>query len=595
MDDASTPHPDPPPQAGREERQAGGLLDLRARRGPLIVAVVTVAALVLHLPQLLGNNHQDFFIYRAGALLGLRGGSPYDQDALRELVRGQYPGDDRLAENCGFFLAPQAVAVFAPFAALPWPAAKAAWSLASFGLAGLAVWHLTAFCAAPEWSRRFVPLAAVGFLLNPVVLTSMPVGQTSLLFFACVVLGEAAYQTGWRRLAGLLWAVPFCKPHLALPLLPLAWYLGGWRRAVALALWVAGLNVLGGLVSTGSPLLLRDYLAHLAAGHKAVIFNRVDLNFQITSWNRLLFGWTGVAIDLGAVGTLAGYAVWAGLVLGRGALAGERPPPGWAAATAAVGALLCCQVLAYELVLLGLVIPHVLDLAAAGRRRTVLVFLLLLGLASVPFDVIQALGEGGRFGAWEGAVASHRSTAVALLAVTLLVGGWPRLLSHLLLPVRPLFRRRSANLGGLGPGAVLGVHQHHRRLVLLGVLGSQGGERGDDDHVPGLDQVRPGPVHLHHPAAALPGEGVGDQPGAGGHVPDVDLLVRQDVGRVQQVGVDGQAPLVVEFGRGDRGPVDLRLEHFPPHGHLRGAIRPSPVFYGRPAGHPGCSPRVGEQ
>jgi hypothetical protein len=391
----------------------------------LIVVALTSAAVVMHLPHLLGNNHQDFFIYRAGALLGLRGGSPYDQHALRELVRGQYPGDDKLVENCGFFLAPQAVAVFGPFAALPWPAAKAAWSLLSFGLAGLAVWKLTAFCASPEWSRRFVPLVAAAFLLNPIVLTGMPVGQTSLLFFACIVLGESAHQAGWRRLAGLLWAVPFCKPHLALPLVPLAWYLGGWRRAVELVAWVGALNLLGGLLSAGSPLLLKDYLDHLSNAHKAVIFNRVGLNFQITSWNRLLFGWTGVEIDLSAVSTLLGYAVWAVLVLGRVLLAKERPTAAWATAVAAVGALLCCQVLAYELVLLGLVVPQVLDLAAAGRRGLVLVFLALFGLASVPFEVIAALGEGGRFGAWEGAVTSHRSLSVALLAAALLVGGWP--------------------------------------------------------------------------------------------------------------------------------------------------------------------------
>jgi hypothetical protein len=440
MVDALTPHPDPPPLGGREEeksgpypqggreyRQAGSLLGLLARRGRLLVAAVTAAAVALHLSPLFGNHHQDFFIYRAGALLGLRGGSPYDREALRELVRGQYPGDEGLAENCGFFLAPQAVAVFAPFAALPWPAAKAAWSLLSFGLAGLAVWHLTAFCADPGWARRFVPLVAAGFLLNPLVLAGMVVGQTSLAFFACVVLGEAAHRAGWRRLTGLLWAVPFCKPHLALPLLPLAWYLGGWRRAVELALWVAGLNALGGLVSTGSPLLVTDYLAHLTADHRRVVFNRVDMNFQITGWNRLLFGWTGVAVEQNAITTLAGYVVWGLLVLLWGTVAGRRPTAGWAVAVAAVGALACCQALAYEMVLLGLVAPHVLDLAAAGRRRLVLVFLLLLGLASVPFDVIQVLGEGGRFGAWEGAIASHRSTAVALLAVTLLVGGWPRL------------------------------------------------------------------------------------------------------------------------------------------------------------------------
>jgi hypothetical protein len=400
------------------------MTDLLARRGRLIVAALTAAAFAIHLPHLLGNFHQDFFIYRAGAYLGLRG-SPYDQPALVELVRGQYPGDDKLIENCGFFLAPQTVAVFAPFTALPWPIAKAAWSLLSFGLAGLAVWHLRAFTTNPDRSQRFVPLVAGAFLLNPNIVTGMPVGQTSLAFFACVVLGEAAYQAGWRRLAGLLWAIPFCKPHLALPLIPLAWYLGGWRRAAELVLWVGALNLLGGLLGTGSPMLVKDYLDHLTNAHKAVIFNRVGWNFQITSWNRLLFGWTGVEYDLSAVSTLLGYAVWAALVLGRVFLAKGRPTPAWAAAVAAVGALLCCQVLAYELVLLGLVAPHVLDLAAAGRRGWVLVFLVLLGLASVPFEVIAALGEGGRFGRWEGAVTSHRSTAVALLAVALLVGGWP--------------------------------------------------------------------------------------------------------------------------------------------------------------------------
>ncbi len=409
---------------------------LLARRGRLIVIALTVAAVGIHLPFLLGNHHQDLFIYRAGALLGLRGGSPYDQAALVELVRNQYPGDDALAENCGFFLAPQAVVVFAPFAALPWPVAKAAWSLLSFGLAGLAVWKLPAFTTSPEWARRFVPLAAVGFLLNPTALMGMPVGQTSLLFFACIVLGESAYQSGWRRLAGLLWAVPFCKPHLALSLIPLAWYLGGRRRAVELVVWVGVLNLLGGLLSTGSPLLLRDYLHHLAAAHKAVIFNRVGLNFQITSWNRLLFGWTGTEIDLSAATTLAGYAAWSALVLGRVWFAGQRPTAAWATAVAAVGALLCCQVLAYELVLLGLVVPHVFNLAAAGRRGWVLVFLSLLALASVPFEAVAALGADGRFGTWEGAVTSHRSTAVALLAVTLLVGGWAA--------VRPGRDRRAA-------------------------------------------------------------------------------------------------------------------------------------------------------
>jgi hypothetical protein len=397
------------------------------RHGRLIVALFAAAAFATHLPHLLANNHQDFFIYRAGALLGLRGGSPYDQEGLREAVRGQYPEDERLIENCGFFLSPQGVVVFAPFAPLPWPAAKAAWSLLLYALAGLAVWHLTVFSADPAAARRFLPLVAAGFLLNPLVYAAMPVGQTPLLLFSCVVLGEAAHRAGRRRLAGLLWAIPFMKPHLALPLIPLAWYLGGWRRVAELILWVAGLNLLGSLLSTGSPLLLKDYLDHLAATHKAVLFNRVEFNYQIASWNRLLAGWTGFVIEQTALTTLAGYAVWAGLVLGRVWLAGRSPTAGWAVAAAAVGALLCCQVLAYEMVLLGLVVPHVLDLAAAGRRRAVMAFVALLLLASFPIEPFEALWKRGWLGDWAGVVLSHRSTGVALLAVALLAGGWPSL------------------------------------------------------------------------------------------------------------------------------------------------------------------------
>ena len=52
--------------------------------------------------------------------------------------------------------------------------------------------------------------------------------------------------------------------------------------------------------------------------------------------------------------------------------------------------------------------------------------LAILGLASVPFEVIAVLIEGGRFGRWEGAVTSHRSLSVVLLAAALLVGGWTR-------------------------------------------------------------------------------------------------------------------------------------------------------------------------
>ena len=72
----------------------------------------------------MGNVFEDLFIYRAGAELPRRGVSPYDTDALRAEVARQFPDATEFRENCGFFLTPQAVACFTPFALLPWPVAR---------------------------------------------------------------------------------------------------------------------------------------------------------------------------------------------------------------------------------------------------------------------------------------------------------------------------------------------------------------------------------------------------------------------------------------------------------------------------------------
>src|SRR5205823_1406559 len=100
--------------------------------------------------------------------------------------------------------------------------------------------------------------------------------------------------------------------------------------------------------------------------HKLVVFNRAEINPQVTSWNRLLIALGGPVVELTAAWTLAGYVVWFGLAAGRGAIEKERPGPAWALAAAAVGSLLCCQVLGYELLWLLLVVPWVRELFAAG-------------------------------------------------------------------------------------------------------------------------------------------------------------------------------------------------------------------------------------
>ena len=65
--------------------------------------------------------------------------------------------------------------------------------------------------------------------------------------------------------------------------------------------------------------------------------------------------------------------------------------------------------------------------------------------------------------------------------------------------------------------------------------------------------------------AALAGDRVGLEAGAVVDVDDVDLLVLEDVGGLEQVGVDRDRADVVQVAVGDRGAVDLRLEHHALH------------------------------
>ncbi len=372
------------------------------------------------------NHHEDLWIYTSGAKFGLSGESPYDSPKMHARVAEQYQDPDLIANN-GFFLTPQAILVFAPFAPLPWVAAKLLWCALMVGLSAAVAWKLKAFVpgAFPPW---FTAAAAVVILCNPLSLFVLIVGQTTLLVVACAVLGQAAHNAGRIRLGALLWAIAFIKPHLAIPLLPLAWFLSGWRRPAEIIAWVAGLNFAAGMLVTGSPLFVIDYLAYLQQGHKSVEFNRVGANMQITSWNRLVVANGGPVRELGMLGTLLGYGVWFGLLAVRNGL--KKPSPSWALAGCAVGAPLCCQLLPYELPLLVLVLPYLGELLASENPRDRLAAVLVAAFGT--FALLPG-GEGGMsenfadiFGSWPGirdVLMSHRALGVACLAGTVLIHG----------------------------------------------------------------------------------------------------------------------------------------------------------------------------
>ncbi|CAN5552192.1 hypothetical protein BH11PLA2_BH11PLA2_05500 [soil metagenome] len=335
----------------------------------------------------------DLFIYRAGSVLGWQHQSPYSA-AVREMVTRQYPDDFDLQINCGYFLPPQAIVLFGPFAALPWDSARLLYLILC--LVALAFcWYgtLTAFRSKTAVTLSDVPLLLPFLvLLHSVTRMTFDVGQTTILAAGAIVAGQLAWQADRKWLSTFLWSMAFVKPHIALPLLPLAWYLGGWRRAAMVIAWLAVLNLAACFLAGSSPLFVIDYLEHLGTAHKTVKFNLVKENPQIVSWNVLLYAIGGPAINLTIVQTLLGMSLFAALVVLRCVIAKSKPTPAWAVAVAITGGLVTCQVLAYEAFLLVLVIPHLMDCLDRGRKVDVYVITLLMLLQMPPANVMAKYG-----------------------------------------------------------------------------------------------------------------------------------------------------------------------------------------------------------
>lgn len=392
-----------------------------ARSVPVVAAFLFFAFALL---QAVKTDHaRDFFIFRLGAELAARGQNPYDVPKVQARVAGHYTADDakEFRENCGYFLPPLALLAFLPFAVLPWAAAKVAWAVAN-GLAAYFIARLPLMLRpadSPPPGVLVWAVAPVVLVLNPLTLAIVFVGQFTVVFVGCVAAGLLAFERGKPYLAALVWTLPFVKPHLAIPLIPLAWYLGGWRPAAALVALVGVLNLAGAWVAGGSPLFLKDYFEYLPTAREVVAYNRVEMNPTITSWNRLLYAAGGPLVELGAVGIVAGYLVWFGLAVGRCAVGNVVPSAAWAAAVCAAGGVLCAQVLVYELLFLAVAVPWTRDLFASGHRPRGWLAVGLLAFQIVPLTIAQVAPHRAVIGL--GFTAYH-SFGVALFALLVLAG-----------------------------------------------------------------------------------------------------------------------------------------------------------------------------
>jgi hypothetical protein len=279
---------------------------------------------------------------------------------------------------------------------------------------------------------------AVVVLLNPITLPTLVVGQTSLFFAGCIALGEYCFERGRPRLGCFLWALTFFKPHLALPFFALAGFLGGWKRVAGIVLFVAVLNLLGGLLTrptlAGAIGLFGEYIDYLGSAHKNVVFNLVAANYQIPGWNRMIAAAGGPIIELRIWMVLAGFAVWAAIIAIRLRLAApwhdladrDKIDAAYLLAVTTVGSLFFNQVLASEMILLVLLAPLIAQHIDANRRRDAWVLAGLLVFLILPFNVMDQIADAlglGPLSRGRTVLLSHKCFGMGALSTWLVVRG----------------------------------------------------------------------------------------------------------------------------------------------------------------------------
>jgi hypothetical protein len=388
-----------------------------ASRSLLILMLPLALIAGLMIPETIADGMPDLFIYRAGARLGWQQQSPYGP-GIAVAVAEQWPERTELRDNCGFFLPPMAIVIFGPFAAVDWITAKWLYFFASlvglFVITSLAshVFRVESVMGWPSLTRTPWPVV---WIIALHLLTTMTIvaGQTSLLAAAAILLGQWCHERGRVIMGALFWSMAFMKPHVALPLIPLAYAISGWRRMSWLIVWLVIVNVAASILVTGSLRLLFDYLSYVQSSHQTVAFNRIDWNPQITSWNRLLSSLKIATINLNLLSTLAGYGVIAIVISARMAISVSRPSSAWLAAVAAASAGVACQVMPYEHMMLVMAVPYVMECWPTRRRWAIAVAL---------FPVLQMIPMSQAI--WDLGLGAYRATFSLALLLILLTAKW---------------------------------------------------------------------------------------------------------------------------------------------------------------------------
>jgi hypothetical protein len=384
------------------------------------------------------NKGIDFLLMYNGSRVPMTGRSPYEPNAVdyehpvfRDAARDKlwvltveaFKADNQ--EQIGLFYPPQAYLVFYPPSRLLWHSALAYWTV-FLTLAVMACGSLTwtfdleSQCRSPTVEA----LVIAAFLLHPVTELNVSLGQTTLLMCSGVALGQRARRAGYFWLAAFLWSFAMIKPQLGILLCAPTLLVGGWRFCAATALMAVGLNLLGGLATTGDPLMI---LGLWTDGQMVVgNVNNTARSDYVVSWVRDVYVLTGYEIAMTPTRNLAGLCSWIGLVLGaawpRGGLRWALP---YWLATAAAGSLAFGLAHGYDLVIFILLVPYIFWLYDRAHRRDWIFLAGLITVAAIPLSALRALASRLGPGMAADVLVSHRAFLVLILAVYLLIRGQP--------------------------------------------------------------------------------------------------------------------------------------------------------------------------
>jgi hypothetical protein len=278
---------------------------LRAQSIALAICLWSVYAWVLATPGLRDRNHlvkgTDFLhLYTLGSIAQSHLGSAlYDTTAQTLLLAERVPE----AAHTSYLplYGPQVSLLFAPFAAVPYGVALAAWWLvtaAIYGLCVLAIWRT---CPHLHEYGGLIGLLAVGY---PAFFHLIAWGQTSALALACLTGTYLLLRSERWFAAGLVLGCLAFKPQLGLAMGCVFLLTRAWRVIIG-ALLTGTAQILVGWLYYGTA-TMQEYVRHTLQIPQvlAQLEPRIYQTHSLRTFWEMLIGWPGLALGLYAISAL---------------------------------------------------------------------------------------------------------------------------------------------------------------------------------------------------------------------------------------------------------------------------------------------------